>query len=371
LRANVISGNDATGIDIIPSSVGNVIKGNFIGTDSTGTHAVPNHEGISVRVAVPGLNTIGGETGMERNIISGNSANGIVCYDARALITGNYIGMNASGAEAIPNGVSGLSLRFGCDATVRGNVISGNGNDGIEVVGEEQNEIAANSIHDNGALGIDLGDNGVTPNDPGDADSGPNGLQNFPVLDTAQSDGSSVSVNGTFNSQSNQSYRIEFFGSAACDVSGYGEGETFLGSAQIQTDAGGNAAISTTIPAQVGGVMYLTATATSSATSSTSEFSGCALVLGPHGDMNCDLLVDAADALQIFRYLAGLPMHQQTGCPDIGSEVASVFGDVDCSGDVTAADAMMDLRHAAGLPVNLLPGCGPIGVLVSFPGQSP
>ncbi|TDB26184.1 hypothetical protein ATCM_18945, partial [Stenotrophomonas sp. ATCM1_4] len=68
---------------------------------------------------------------------------------------------------------------------ITGNTITGNSRDGIAVIGAgaQNNAIYANtSISGNGGLGIDLLDNGVTPNDAGDVDTGPNGVQNFPVV---------------------------------------------------------------------------------------------------------------------------------------------------------------------------------------------
>lgn len=69
------------------------------------------------------------------------------------------------------------------------------------------------------------------------------------------------------------------------------------------------------------------------------------------GDVNCSGAVDAVDALQVLRVLAGLPSN--AACMDPG-------GDVDCDGDRDAVDALKILRHTAGLPADT-PGCTPIG----------
>ncbi len=71
--------------------------------------------------------------------------------------------------------------------------------------------------------------------------------------------------------------------------------------------------------------------------------------------------MDPVDALVLLRWVANLSVTQEPGCPQIGSESASLFGDVDCSGSVNPVDALADLRYVAGLPVNLPQGCGPIG----------
>ena len=134
--------------------------------------------------------------------------------------------------------------------------------------------VLRNSIFANANLGIDIGPGGVTPNDAGDGDTGANNLQNFPVL-TAVAGG----VQGTLNSSPNTPFTILFFGNAACDASGNGEGQTFLGSSSVVTDGTGNAAISFFA---VSPVQVVTATATSSG-GDTSEFSACVTSRPPNG----------------------------------------------------------------------------------------
>ena len=76
-------------------------------------------------------------------------------------------------------------------------------------------------------LGIDLvgaWESGVTANDAGDADTGPNGLQNFPVLSSASADGASLDVAYSLDSKPNTAYTIEFFAQTGCDASGNGQG---------------------------------------------------------------------------------------------------------------------------------------------------
>ncbi|WP_442975254.1 hypothetical protein, partial [Salmonella enterica] len=91
------------------------------------------------------------------------------------------------------------------------------------------NTLSANSIYSSAGLGIDLRGDGVTANDAGDADTGANNLQNFPVLTLAKTDASSqLSVSGTLNSTANSYFRIEFFASPSADSSGYGEGQIYL-----------------------------------------------------------------------------------------------------------------------------------------------
>jgi hypothetical protein len=139
--------------------------------------------------------------------------------------------------------------------------------------------ISGNSIFENALLGIDLrsaaGGEGPTPNDPMDHDEGANSLQNFPVLGSATAGASSTTITGALNSTPNSTFSIEFFASDACDPSGFGEGERFLGAAQVTTDGAGDAPINATVPAAAAVGEFITATARNIATDDTSEFSAC------------------------------------------------------------------------------------------------
>ena len=84
-------------------------------------------------------------------------------------------------------------------------------------------------------LGIDIGGDGVTPNDPDESD----GIQNYPVLTQVASYGGSVYASGTLNSTPSSTFTIEFYSNAVADPSGYGQGQTFLGSTVVSTDATG------------------------------------------------------------------------------------------------------------------------------------
>jgi hypothetical protein len=117
----------------------------------------------------------------------------------------------------------------------------------------------------------------VTPNDLGDADEGSNNLQNFPVLTTATCTGVATIVSGSLNSIANSSYTIEFFANTSCDTSGYGEGQTFIGSTTITTNGSGNVTFYKALQPVAAG-LFITATATD-ASNSTSEFSACIEVL--------------------------------------------------------------------------------------------
>jgi hypothetical protein len=97
--------------------------------------------------------------------------------------------------------------------------------------------LRANSIHDNAGPGIDLGNDGPTPNDPGDNDTGPNLLQNFPVITDAATAGGRTYVAGTLDTQSNLKVVIDVYANRP----GRAQGDRFLGSINVQTDATGKA----------------------------------------------------------------------------------------------------------------------------------
>jgi hypothetical protein len=120
-------------------------------------------------------------------------------------------------------------------------------------------------------LGIELGADGVLPNDAGDEDNGANDLQNYPVLTGAQFDDGVTMLSGTFNGAPGATFAVDFYASAEADVSGFGEGQIYLRSGSITTDEAGNASFNVSLTGVRRG-MVISATATS-ADGSTSEFS--------------------------------------------------------------------------------------------------
>jgi len=148
----------------------NTVSGNYIGVNPAGTSAIPNQEsGVYLRDGAF-YNTIGGETESERNIISGNGQYGILMVDTgteQNRIAGNYIGTDATGSSAIPNEVGGISLQNGSAYNTigganpgEGNLISGNDGQGIYLVqaGTDNNTISGNII------GLNADGNAVLPN---------------------------------------------------------------------------------------------------------------------------------------------------------------------------------------------------------------
>jgi CSLREA domain-containing protein len=338
-NGNAISGNSGHGILISGNSPGTVVEGNRIGTSSNGQADLGNG-GAGVYINSTGARVGGSSTG-SRNVISGNGQSGIVIDKGGAQIRRNIIGLNADANAKIPNNSYGIYVRNSnivIGGAGLGSIIAGNGQDGIFVESGENNSIqgnfigtneslasglgnsmfgahvlfgqntsvgasvantiahngadgvyvpndaslgtriSTNAIFANGDLGIDLGNSGVTPNDAGDPDTGPNGLQNFPTLTSAGSDGVQTRVAGTLNSKPNQTYRVEFFRTGGCDPSGYGEGRNYLGFANVTTNGSGNAAINAllSVAVSVGGSVSATAT---DAGGNTSEFSQCRSVV--------------------------------------------------------------------------------------------
>lgn len=262
----------------------NVVQGNFIGTDETGTSAAPNLYGVIITNATD--NQIGGQVAGLGNLISGNTNDGVNIYGASATgnkLEGNRIGTNAAGTALLGNQDKGIKIELSSDTLVSGNTIAGSGNTGVFIkAGGTGNNLVNNHIYGNTGLGIDLtasavssdGPDGVTANDAGDGDSGPNNLQNYPALTSAFVDATTIVISGTLNSAASTDYQLQFFASAACDPSGNGEGDTVLPARTVTTDAGGNATFSFTLNVAVAKTQFITATATDPQ-GNTSEFSAC------------------------------------------------------------------------------------------------
>jgi parallel beta-helix repeat protein len=284
---NVVSGNVGTGVGISTASIATV-QGNFIGTNGAGMVAIPNG-GDGVHLEVAFHVAIGGSAAGAGNVISGQNGEGVVISNSQLnVVDGNLIGVNATGTGPLPNYGSGLRLLggsgdnvIGGDATAAGNTVAFNGGSGIVDQANPGTGVVfgSNRIHSNALLGIDLADDGVTPNDSADLDAGPNDLLNFPVLTSATAAGSTT-VTGTLNSVPGAAFVIQLFSSASCDPSGYGEGEVFEGWTTVTTGPGGDAGFTVTIGRSLFGRSVTATTSTSlAAGGATSEFSACIPVL--------------------------------------------------------------------------------------------
>jgi len=319
---NVISGNNDDGIMMVASNYQDLIQGNYIGLDPSGTSAVPNKvAGVSLgtdyydifhtfQTGTPVYaTTIGGETPGAANVISGNTGPGVSItshsglvniYTGEALnnvISGNLIGVDAGGVNALGNQGDGISITTyaaantvgGTDPAaanviayntgngvtidpgatagatnnaIVGNAIYSNGGTGVRIPTGTGNRVSANSVYSNGALGIDIDAAGVLVNSTCQANTnGANLLQNAPVLTAgtgntfvtatatdhlgntsefsncvpATLNGNLLDVAGMLDGASNGTYTIEYFSNTSCDPSGNGQGRNFLGSTSVTT----------------------------------------------------------------------------------------------------------------------------------------
>jgi hypothetical protein len=283
VRGLVINRFAGNGIWI--QSNGNTVAGNFIGTNASGTGALGNSvDGVSLQAS---SNTVGGTTPAARNIISANGRHGGGPTVAQSnQVQTNFIGTDATGTHLLGNGGDGVFATSATGNTIGGtitragdppaNLIAGNTGCGVgAAAGVKGLAIKGNSIHSNGGLGIDLNRDGPTVNDitEGDADTGPNDLQNYPILTVfyAGNGGTDIHLNLRFKSAPNTTYHFEFFSNDAYDPTGFGQGQVWVKSADVTTFADGKlglgSAFQTTVP-----VKNLTITATDP-NGNTSEFS--------------------------------------------------------------------------------------------------
>lgn len=290
---NVIAGNDS-GIRVIGS--GHRVLNNLINTSAAGSGLVPGTRGIEMTQA----------SGAEvRGNVIGGSASGIRLFRGGTtgnVIAGNRIGVGLDGSDLGGPGASGVQVFDSLGTAPQGNLVGGSapgegnliahwGSDGVAIARFSAASpfptgitLLGNEIRDNGGLAIKLADFAAgadaSPdvNDPGDADDGPNRGQNFPVVQSASWDGTTLLLGLALESTADDGYRIEVFHSPACDPSGHGEAASFLGAITIPSIGPGGtwadpAAALAGPFAIAGGV--ITATATNLETGDTSELSAC------------------------------------------------------------------------------------------------
>ncbi len=289
VRGLSITSFPGEGIDIAVAD-NNTIEGNFIGLTPGGQDR-GNGNGLSIRNGASD-NTVGGTSPGARNIISGNgpssqlSATGVGISEIGTTgnkVMGNYIGTTKSGTGNLGNSGRGFFVGNGASGNIIGdndpsdgltnaaNIIAFNGLWGVDVSGATStgNSILSNSIFSNARLGIDLdpgSNDGV-----GDADTGPNNLQNFPTLSSAKTGRRATTIKGTLESTQNATFTIQFFSNPA---STRDEGKKFIGEKAV-TDTDGDGIVPFTFKPtnKVKAGMFVTATATNDSTADTSEFS--------------------------------------------------------------------------------------------------
>jgi hypothetical protein len=268
---NLISGNHRSGIHIV--SDGNWVQGNRIGTDVTGTAALGNgRAGVELRSGAN--NVIGGTTAAAGNLIAANAGSGIDLCSNGNLVQGNFIGTDATGLAALGNGGDGIRLRAGSsDNTIggttpaAGNTIAFNGNDGVLVDGGTGNAIRGNRMFSDSNLGIELIHGG-------------NQQQPAPDLISAVSTGGFTTITGTLQAAPDTTFLVELFVNNEPNASGYGEGEEFLGYLTATTGDDGTATFTFGAFVGVDPGQFISATATDPA-NNTSQFARCVEVSGP------------------------------------------------------------------------------------------
>ena len=282
IRGLVINRFERQGIVITSPGDRSRVEGNFIGTDPTGMADLGNEYAgvdISGRFQV----SVGGSTPEARNLISGNDRDGVE-ITANAYLTqvqGNYIGTNRSGKGVLGNSLYGVYMAGAAYNYVGSNTIADNSYGGVYInaagmdpTNANGNTVTRNSIFANGEQsnqGIYMG---WPPNDPGDADIGPNTLQNKPVITSATASGGQATIQGRLSSTPEEDFTIEIFS----NPSGTDQGKKFLGQKMVTTGQDGKATFTLTKDVPVG--LNITATATNSG-GSTSEFSAPRTVIAP------------------------------------------------------------------------------------------
>src|SRR5438132_550397 len=351
---NIIGAFSLAGINV-SSAPNNIIQGNRIGTNAAGTSGLGGGtHGVTIGSSTG--TQIGGTAAGAGNLISGASGDGMtVNLSPGTVIQGNLIGTDVTGTVAIPNGNAGVDIinaggasngsMIGGTAFGAGNIIAFNGTHGVVIAsGNTQWPILRNSIFSNVGLGITLGGRPddlsatPTPNDAGDGDTGPNNLQNYPVIESVSSSGGMTTISGKLNSAANTTYRIEFFANDAIDPTGFGEGDTFVRSTNATTNASGDASFNVSFP-QIGADQRVTATATDP-NNNTSEFS--AAIGGQLLNISTRMKVLTGDSVLIGGFIIGGSGNKEVLLRAMGPTLTQ-FG-------VTGvlADPTMELHNGAG-----------------------
>lgn len=309
---NVISGNLHNGVVVgseSPAPISdNIVQGNFIGTDSSATAALPNvSDGVIISKA-------GNPSMIQSNVISANGRNGVsiggffvdpatgagLFGGSGTVVEDNQIGTDSGGAHNMGNMSHGIYVENNSQVhTIKNNRIAFNRKKGVVIPKDPDPFVAAqgkdlkpavnimisqNSIFSNVDIGIDLGEEGVTANHPKDpATAEANNGQNFPELSTVANDGANITVQGNLDkSAPDTDFTIEFFANSPEPAAGLQaaaagdcirQGQVFLGSIRVRTDSSGRAPIRFVLPSSAaGGFINSTATALDG---NTSEFSAC------------------------------------------------------------------------------------------------
>ncbi len=204
---NVISGNLGNGILLRGSNIVNdVVEGNFIGVDATGTNALPNSVGGVTIDTSSHSNVIGGTVAGARNIISGNQGNGVLLRGIGVTgntVEGNYIGTDVTGTKSLANAIAGVTIDTGAGSNLiggtvagAGNVISGNQIGSAFIYGMIINDGSSGNVVAGNYIGLDASGTVAVPNQLGVACFA--GASNNIIGGTSAGAGNYISGNGLY-----------------------------------------------------------------------------------------------------------------------------------------------------------------------------
>ncbi len=296
-RQAILEANAHSGVDTITFAIGSgpqtiaptsalpTVTDTVIidGTTQSGYAGTPIIEvwGLAAGPNVHGLTLAADNSVIKGLVVNLFSGNGILITGSGNTIENSYIGTDISGTVAVPNALNGIEITGGFNNTIGGtaagtaNIIAFNDGHGVLVDAGTNNAIQRNSIHSNDGLGIDLINAG-------------NNNQRAPSVNSAVSGSGATSIAASLALVvPSTTYTIDFFSSAVCDPSGFGEGETYLGTKTLTTTATGRGRTMFVVGFEVPVGHVITATATSPF-NDTSEFSLCRVVtaaLAPGGNV--------------------------------------------------------------------------------------
>jgi hypothetical protein len=277
---NVVGGHQAGAGNVIAANAGDGVhsagddhrvEGNLVGVVSVaGNPVAMGNGGDGVWVSGDAV-TVGGTDPLAGNVIGGNGGNGVLLELASddVVVVGNFIGVDPSGNVNLGNAqagvwVGGSTNMIGTDnPAVSANYIARNAGGGVFVdPNADDNAILRNTIVANNGLGIDLDPAGVTANDAQDPDVGANDLQNYPTITSAVTTMGVTTIGWSLDSVPNSTFHLEFFVSNACDGSGHGEGTKILGDTAAMTPAVGQVTGATMTAVAANVGQFVVATAT-------------------------------------------------------------------------------------------------------------
>ncbi|MBL9128294.1 MAG: right-handed parallel beta-helix repeat-containing protein, partial [Verrucomicrobiales bacterium] len=377
VEGNQISGNRGSGIQLTQTNApGATVTANLIETDASGTNALPNG-GDGILVFHSPANTLGPD-----NLIGGNAGSGIDISRTNAfgnIVAGNVIGLGSDLATVVPNNRNGVTVfdaslnRIGGTAPSDANTIGRNLGHGVQIFADAArpesspvgNSILGNLFLPGGGRDIDLGGaaegtgDGATPNDPLDADVGPNLFQNHPILDSA----TPTRVSGALDAAPSTQHRVEFF--ARPPTPTLDPLPVFLGAAVVTTDSLGHADLSLAVSGlPVGRLVSATAT---DALGNTSEFSPELPVTDPSTvDSDGDGIPDEQERIQgsdpLDRLDPALPPVarddnvRRTPNRSLKIALADLLANDSDPNGTTPAFLEFDPTSANGIPLRLLNG---------------